>query len=235
MTKIQKWIAALFLLTLSLFYLNFTFTKVVSPKGKWETLFDGKNLKNWKGYRKETLPASCKIEDGVMVLTGASEDIITVKEYGNFELELEWRISEGGNSGIMYHVHEDPKFSTTYTTGPEMQIIDNERHPDAKAGKNNNRVAGSLYDMIAPSDLTVCKPAGQWNTVRLIINKEKAEHYLNGKKIVEYPTSGPQWDNLVSDSKFKTWEGFAKYSVGHIALQDHGDKVWFRNIRIREL
>lgn len=235
MIKLQKSIAALFLFTVALLYLNFTFTKIESPKGKWETLFNGKNFTSWKGYLKENVPSAWQIEGDAMVLNGSGGDIVTIKEYGNFELELEWKISEGGNSGIMYHVHEDPKFSNTYTTGPEMQIIDNEHHPDAKAGKNNNRVAGSLYDMIAPSDLTTCKPAGQWNVVRLIINNGKAEHYINGKKIVEYPIRGPQWDKMVSESKFKTWEAFAKYPVGHIALQDHGNKVWFRNIRIREL
>src|SRR4051794_7883664 len=118
MTKIGKLTAVIFLFAVSLCSLSFISTKVVTPAGKWETLFDGKNLKSWKGYLKETVPATCQIEDGVMVLTGNGGDIVTLKEYGNFELELEWKISEGGNSGIMYHVHEDPKFTNTYTTGP---------------------------------------------------------------------------------------------------------------------
>jgi hypothetical protein len=227
----RSFIAVLALISLT--YLSF----VISPskKGKWETLFDGKSLSGWKGYMKEAVPSAWKIEDGAIVLDGSAGDLVTVKEYGNFELELEWKISEGGNSGIMYHVHEDAKFNTSYLTGPEVQILDNERHPDAKAGKNDNRTAGSLYDMLPPTDPTAYKVAGQWNAIRIVVNNGKAEHYMNGKKIVEYPTSGPVWDKMVSESKFKTWEGFNKYPTGHIALQDHGNKVWFRNIRIRTL
>ncbi|WP_229311159.1 3-keto-disaccharide hydrolase [Larkinella soli] len=207
-------------------------------KAKWMKLFDGKSFTGWHNYLKpnQNVSDKWKIEDGAIVLDGrGGGDLVTDKEYGNFELELEWKISEGGNSGIMYHVHEDPKFRATYATGPEVQVLDNERHPDAKAGRNNNRTAGSLYDMLPPSDLSAHKPAGEWNKVRIVVNNGKAEHYLNGKKIVEYPTSGPEWDKMVSESKFKGWEGFGKYNTGHIALQDHGDKVWYRNIRIREL
>lgn len=219
--------------------LTFNITAEAKPKkGKWETLFDGKSLAGWHTYLKGGQPISdkWKVEDKTITLTGGGAgDIITDKEYENFELEIEWKISEKGNSGIMYHVHEDPQFKTTYATGPEMQVLDNERHPDAKAGKNNNRTAGSLYDMLPPTDPSAYKPAGEWNKAKLIVQNGKAEHYLNGKKIVEYPTSGPEWDKMVADSKFKGWAGFGKYAKGHIALQDHGDKVWYRNIRIREL
>lgn len=208
-------------------------------KSKWVKLYDGKSFAGWHTYLKPGQPVSDKwtIDDGAMHYNGGrgGGDIVTDKEYGNFELELEWKIAEGGNSGIMYHVHEDPKFKATYNTGPEMQVLDNERHPDAKQGRNGNRTAGSLYDMLPPSDPTAYKPAGQWNKAKLIINNGRAEHYLNGKKIVEYPVSGPEWDKMVENSKFKGWEGFGKYSTGKIALQDHGDKVWYRNVRIREL
>lgn len=215
-----------------------TVAEAKPKKGKWETLFDGKSLAGWHTYLKAGQPISdkWKVEDKAITLTsGGAGDIITDKEYENFELEIEWKIAEKGNSGIMYHVHEDPKFEATYATGPEMQVLDNERHPDAKKGKNNNRTAGSLYDMLPPTDQAAYKPAGEWNKAKLIIQNGKAEHYLNGKKIVEYPTSGPEWDKMVENSKFKGWPGFGKYAKGHIALQDHGDKVWYRNIRIREL
>jgi hypothetical protein len=207
-------------------------------KGKWETLFDGKTLSGWHTYLKAGQPVSDKwtVDDGAIHLaSGGAGDLVTDKEYGNFELEMEWKIAEGGNSGIIYHVHEDPKYKATYQTGPEMQVLDNERHPDAKQGRDNNRTAGALYDLQKPVNLGAAKPAGEWNKARLVINNGKAEQYLNGKKTAEYPTSGPEWDKMVSESKFKGWEGFGKYDKGHIALQDHGNKVWFRNIKIREL
>lgn len=235
-------LSAVGLLALAL-SLNFSSSAVQAKseqpkKGKWEQLFDGKTLNGWHNYLKAGQPVSdkWKVEDGAITLTkGGAGDIVTDKEYGDFELEIEWKISEKGNSGIMYHVKEDPKYTATYATGPEMQVLDNERHPDAKQGRNGNRTAGSLYDMLPPADPSAYKPAGEWNKAKLIVKNGKAEHYLNGKKIVEYPTSGPEWDKMVSESKFKGWEGFQKYSTGRIALQDHGDRVWYRNIRIREL
>jgi hypothetical protein len=206
-----------------------------SSKAEWKTLFDGKSTKGWHTYLKQDISPLWAVKDGALVLTGkGAGDIVTDQQYGDFELELEWKISEGGNSGIMYHVQEDPKFKATYNTGPEMQVLDDERHPDAKQGTNGNRTAGSLYDMLPPAKKAT-KPAGQWNKVKLVIKNNKAEHWMNGVKTVEYPTSGPGWDKMVEKSKFKGWEGFGKYQKGHIALQDHGDKVWFRNIRIREL
>jgi hypothetical protein len=206
-----------------------------SPKAEWKTLFDGKSTAGWHTYLKQEVSPLWAVEDGALVLTGkGAGDLVTDQQYGDFELELEWKIAEGGNSGIMYHVQEDPKFKATYNTGPEMQVLDDERHPDAKQGTNGNRTAGSLYDMLPPTKKAT-KPAGQWNKVKLIIKNNKAEHWMNGVKTVEYPTSGPEWDKMVANSKFKGWEGFGKYPKGHIALQDHGDKVWFRNIRIREL
>ncbi len=206
-----------------------------SAKADWKTLFDGKSTKGWHTYLKQDISPLWAVEDGALTLNGkGAGDIVTDGQYGDFELELEWKISEGGNSGIMYHVQEDPKFKATYNTGPEMQVLDDERHPDAKQGTNGNRTAGSLYDMLPPAKKAT-KPAGQWNKVKLIIKNNKAEHWMNGVKTVEYPTSGPEWDKMVANSKFKGWEGFGKYQKGRIALQDHGDKVWFRNIRIREL
>jgi Domain of Unknown Function (DUF1080) len=207
-------------------------------KGKWTTIFDGKTLAGWHIYNKpgQVVDAKWTVADDAIHLTaGGSGDLVTDKEYGDFELEIEWKIAPGGNSGIIYHVHEDPKFKATYMTGPEMQVLDDERHPDSKAGHDGNHKAGTLYDLQPPMDATAVKPADEWNKAKLVITKGKATHYLNGKKMAEYPTAGPEWDKMVAASKFKGWEGFGKYSTGHIALQDHGNKVWYRNIRIREL
>ncbi|AQG80806.1 3-keto-disaccharide hydrolase [Spirosoma montaniterrae] len=214
-------------------------TPLKPKKGKWESLFDGKTLTGWHNYLKAGQPVSDKwtVDNGAIHYAGGrgGGDIVSDKEYTNFELEIEWKIAEGGNSGIIYRVHEDPKFKATYQTGPEMQVLDNERHPDAKQGRDGNRTAGALYDLQKPITPNAAKPAGEWNKARLVVNNGRAEHYLNGKKIADYPTSGPEWDAMVAESKFKGWEGFGKYATGHIALQDHGDKVWYRNIRIREL
>ncbi len=204
----------------------------------WEPLFDGKTLTGWHVYLKPGQPVTEKwvVQDGAIYLTaGGIGDLVTDKAYGDFDLEIEWKIAEGGNSGIIYHVQEDPKFHATYQTGPEMQVLDNERHPDAKQGRDGNRTAGALYDLQKPVTLNAAKPAGEWNKARLMIKDGKAEQYLNGKKTAEYPTSGPEWDKMVSESKFKTWPDFGKYATGKIALQDHGNQVWYRNIRIREL
>lgn len=202
----------------------------------WQLLFDGKTTSGWHNYLKKDVSPVWKVENGVLVMSGkGAGDLISNDQYENFELELEWKISEGGNSGIFYHVVEDAKYNTPYMTGPEIQILDNEKHPDAKQGKNGNRTAGSLYDMLPPMNKTVTKPVGEFNKMRVVMKNGKAEHYMNGTKIVEYPTKGPQWDSMVKDSKFATWEGFGKFSEGHIGLQDHGDVVMFKNIKVRPL
>jgi hypothetical protein len=204
-------------------------------KAGWKLLFDGKTTQGWHTYLKKEVSPKWKVQDGSIVLTeGGAGDLVTDEAYGDFELELEWKIAEGGNSGIMYHVQEDPKFKATYNTGPEMQVLDDERHPDAKQGKNGNRTAGSLYDMLPPAKKAT-KPAGQWNKVRLVIKDGKAQHWMNGVKTVEYATKGPEWEKMVADSKFKGWEGFGKFDKGHLALQDHGDVVMYKNIKIRPL
>ncbi|AFK01734.1 protein of unknown function DUF1080 [Emticicia oligotrophica DSM 17448] len=212
-----------------------------AQKGKWVTLFDGKTFTNWHVYNKAGQPISdkWKVQDGTLVFAGKAkgekhgDDLITDKEYENFELQLEWKVSEGANSGIFYGVNEDPKYGVPYLTGPEIQVLDNERHPDAKAGKNGNHKAGALYDMIPSASVT--KPAGEWNTVRIIKNKGEVSVYQNGTLSVKYKSEGPEWEALVANSKFKGWEGFGKFSKGHIGLQDHGDAVSFRKIRIKEL
>ncbi|WP_146904152.1 3-keto-disaccharide hydrolase [Adhaeribacter aerolatus] len=209
-------------------------TKAEKAAG-WTLLFDGKSMDQWRGFRKDNVPTVWQVEDGAIALTGkGGGDIITKNQYENYELMLDWKISEGGNSGIIYNVSEDPQYKATYHTGPEMQVLDDERHPDAKQGKNGNRQAGSNYDMI-PLSTPAVKPAGQWNTVRLVVNKGHVEHWLNGKKVVEYQLGSPEWEAMVKGSKFAAMPGYGRIKKGHIALQDHGDKVWYKNIKIRQL
>jgi hypothetical protein len=205
-------------------------------KGKWVSLFNGKDLTGWHSWLSDQVLPQWKVEDGAIVLTEkGGKDLVTDKEYGDFELELEWKISEGGNSGIIFHVVEDKKYCCSYSTGPEIQVLDDQKHPDAKAGKVGNHKAGSLYDMLPPSDFTAVKPAGEWNKVKIVIKNGRGESWLNGKKVVDFATQGEEWNKMVANSKFKTWEGFGAFSKGKIALQDHGNKVSYRKIRIKEL
>ncbi|WP_417363297.1 3-keto-disaccharide hydrolase [Galbibacter sp.] len=203
----------------------------------WEVLFDGSNFDSWHMYNTgKPVSAAWSIEDGAMVLTPGdlAGNIVTNKAYTNFVLSLDWKISEGGNSGIFWGVVEDEKYHEPYQTGPEIQVLDDERHPDAKAGTTHQ--SGALYDMIAPSKKVV-KPAGQWNNSVLEINHitNKGSVTLNGTKIVEFPVHGEAWEAMIADSKFKGWEGFGMYKTGKVGLQYHGDKVSFRNIKIKEL
>lgn len=204
---------------------------------EWITLFDGSNFDNWKGYLKEGMHPEWSIDGDAMLFTPGKggANIITKEKFTNFELAIDWKIAEGGNSGIFYGVFEDEKFKEAYQTGPEIQVLDNERHPDAKANPKYHQ-AGALYDMVQPA-YDVCNPAGEWNAVLLKVNHKTNEGSvtLNGTVIVEFPVNGPEWDAMVDKSKFKGWEGFGKYATGHIGLQDHGDKVWYKNIKIKKL
>jgi len=207
----------------------------------WVLLFDGKTTKGWRGYNKETFPqVGWEIVDGTLhcIASGRGEaghggDIITEKTYKNFILKLEWKIAPGGNSGIFYRAVEKPG-RPIWQMAPEMQVLDNERHPDAKLGKNGNRQAGALYDLI-PANPQTTKPAGEWNKVKIYVNEDHVEHWLNGKKVLEYNLWTPQWKEMVKNSKFAKYPDFGEYKEGHIGLQDHGDDVWYRNIKIKEL
>lgn len=209
----------------------------VSSEEGWITLFDGSNLDSWKGYLKDGMHSEWTIDGDAMMFTPdkGGANIITKEKFTNFELAIEWKIAEGGNSGIFWGVFEDAKYKEAYQTGPEIQVLDNERHPDAKANPKYHQ-AGALYDMVQPAH-DVCNPAGEWNAVLLKVNHKTNEGSvtLNGTVIVEFPVNGPKWDALVENSKFKGWDGFGKYQTGHIGLQDHGDKVWYRNIKIKKL
>lgn len=217
-------------------------TEVVEEKeSDWITLFDGESFDGWHMYNGEEVTEPWKLEDGAMVFyppkerpEGASYNLVSDKEFTDFVLTLDWKIAEGGNSGIFWAIKEDEKYGQPYITGPEIQVLDNERHPDAQNG--DDRLAGALYDMVPPSK-DVTNPAGEWNSVELMINHKTNEGHviLNGTKIVEFPVQGTGWDQLIADSKFDDWEDFAAFTTGKIGLQDHGDMVAFRNIKIKEL
>lgn len=206
---------------------------------EWKILFNGENLEGWKVYNSSEEPTQWRVEDGVLAFIPAEgnrekENLITEEKFTNFEMSLDWKISEGGNSGIMWAVQEEEEFNEPYLTGPEIQVLDNQRHPDAKNGPV--RQAGALYDMVEPSQ-DVTKPAGEWNTMLIQINydENKGTVTMNGTQVTEFPVHGEEWEKMVADSKFANWEHFGKNRTGHIALQDHDDKVWYKNIKIREL
>lgn len=213
-------------------------SKITSSEKGFVPLFDGKTTNGWHTYGKSTAGKAWNVTDGALHLNvkGVSQaergDLVTDKEYENYHLKLEWKISEGGNSGIIFKVHEDKaKYGATYSTGLEMQVLDNDKHPD---GKFNKHRSGDLYDLIASSSEPV-KPVGQWNLAEIINNKGKLELILNGVKVVSTTLHDQNWKDLIAGSKFATWAGYATYEKGKIALQDHNDEVWYRNIRIKEL
>jgi hypothetical protein len=210
----------------------------VDKTSDWVNLFDGTNFDQWRGYLSEDMYPEWTIEDGAMVYTpgkGGGKNIITKNTYTDFVLSLEWKISEGGNSGFFWSVYEDPKFKEAYQTGPEIQVLDNAKHPDSFVPGGTHK-AGSLYDMIACPPALV-NPAGEWNLCVLEINHKTnlGKISMNGKEAFTFPVQGEGWDKMVENSKFKGWEGFGMHHTGHIGLQDHGNKVWFRNIKIKEL
>jgi len=208
----------------------------------WTVLFDGKSTAGWRGYNKPTFPEKgWKIVDGALQVigSGAGEagdggDIIYDKKFGNFELSLEWKISEGGNSGIFILAQEIPGVEI-YKSSPEMQVLDNDKHPDAKLGVDGNRQAGSLYDLL-PAKPQNTKPVGQWNLVKIMVYQGTVVFNQNGANVVEFHLWTEDWKKMCANSKFKDWEWFINTAKeGYIGLQDHGNDVWFRNIKIREL
>ena len=213
-------------------------TTMKEKENDWKILFDGTSTDAFRGYQEDSIYPQWSIEDGTLAFTPGGEgnkDIITKDKFTNFILSLEWKVSEVGNSGIFWGVHEDEKYGEAYMTGPEIQVLDNERHPDSKVAEGTHK-AGSLYDMIAcpPEHIN---PAGEWNLCVIEINQDanQAKVSMNGTQVMTFPLHGEKWDEMVANSKFTAWEGFGKYRTGHIALQDHGDKVWYRNIKVKEL
>ena len=201
-----------------------------SSNDDWTVLFDGERVTGLRGYKEVGFPNSWEIVDGTLkTIPGYGVDLISVDIYNNFELELEWKVPEGGNSGIFYFATEEGDY--IWQSAPEMQVLDNKKHSD---GKNTLTSAGALYAMIAPTK-SVVNPVGEFNQVRIKVKDNHVEHWLNGTKVVEYEyQSDAMWD-LVAKSKFNTMPLFAKASEGHIGIQgDHGE-IWYRNIRIRKL
>ncbi len=212
-------------------------------KEGWQLLFNGVDHKGWRGVNRADFPTGWEIVDGTLHCKGSGEgeagatdggDILYDKEFSNFRLKLDWKISEGGNSGIFY-LGKEVEDWPIYKTAPEMQILDNERHPDARAGKDGNRMAGSLYDLISANPQNT-KPAGEWNTVEIEVYQGSVWHRQNGETVLEYHLWTDDWNALVAESKFPglnpDWANVPK--SGYIALQDHGNDVWFRNIKILE-
>lgn len=192
----------------------------------WELLFDGKTTQGWRNYRSQDISDGWKVIDGA--LTRAADragDIMTAGEYGSFELLIDYKIAPGGNSGIMYHVTEEE--DRPWKTGPEVQILDNEKGRDPQK-------AGWLYQLYRP-DTDATNPAGEWNSLRILITPTKCEHYMNGVKYVEYVKGSADWDRRVAKSKFSSAPRFGKATSGHIVLQDHGNFVAYRNIKIRKI
>jgi len=195
----------------------------------WRLLFDGRTTDGWRGFKMNSMPDGWKVVDGALTRVAAAGDILTTQKFKNFELDLEWKISEGGNSGVFYRGSEDE--DAIYWTAPEMQVLDDARHPD---GKSRLTAAGSDYALYeAPAGIV--KPAGQWNQVRLIVNGRHVEHWLNGVRLLQYEFYSPDWEMRVRDSKFAAHPKYGRNGDGYIGLQDHGDWVAFRNIKIHVL
>lgn len=218
-----------------------TLPETTTAEEAWVPLFDGNSLQGWHTYGKETVGKAWKAEDGVLYLDASNKaewqsqgsgDIVTEEEYGDFHLKLDWKIAENGNSGIMFYVQEDTtQYQYPWQTGPEMQILHNEGHPDGKIIKHR---AGDLYDLITASP-EAAKPPGEWNQVEIISQDGKLNFILNGQNVVTTTLWDDQWRQMIANSKFKDMPGFGSYKRGKIALQDHGDNVWFRNIQIKRL
>lgn len=199
----------------------------------WKLLFDGKTTAGWHGYGAKDFPGGWQVVDGNLTRVAAAGDIITTERFRNFELAIEWKVAPGGNSGIFYRGVEasDPKLTPLYHTAPEMQVLDDAKHAD---GKSPLTSAGSNYGLY-PAPRGIVKPADQWNSARIIVTGNHVEHWLNGTKMAEYELGSADWTAKVKASKFNQWPGYGKAAEGVIGLQDHGDRVAYRNIKIRPL
>jgi len=199
----------------------------------WKLLFDGKTTAGWHAFRGKDVGDKWKVIDGALVLKAKDGkrggDIVTDDEFADFDLSFEWKVTPGANSGVMYRVSEEE--GAPFLTGPEYQILDNQRHPD---GKSKLTSAASCYALYAPSE-DATKPVGEWNYGRIVVNGNKVEHWLNGKKVVSYEFDSDDWKERVGKSKFKAMKKFGTMKKGKIDLQDHGDEVAYRSIKIKAL
>jgi len=202
----------------------------VSAAGAWKPLFAGNTISGWRGYKSQDVPAAWKVADGVVTKEGQGGDLITKDQYGDFELEFEWKLQPGGNAGVFYRGTEE--YDHIYWSAPEYQLLDDAAHND---GKNRLTAAGSAYALYPPP-AGVVKPAGEWNTAKIVAKGAHVEHWLNGKKVVDYEMWSPDWEAKVKASKFKDYPNYGKAKKGFIGIQgDHEGTLWLRNVRIREL
>ena len=195
----------------------------------WRLLFDGKTTAGWRGWKMDSMPSGWQVVDGTLKRVKPAADIITKEKFRNFELSLEWNIAKNGNSGIFYRASEDD--NAIYWSAPEMQVLDDVGHPD---GQSRLTAAGADYGLY-PSPAGVVKGPGQWNQVRLVVNGNHVEHWLNGVKVVEYELGSPDWEAKVKASKFAPHAHYGRNAEGYIGLQEHEYPVAFRNIKIRVL
>ena len=232
---------AISLFTMSLFAQDNVLTEQETRDG-WKLLWDGKTTEGWKGARINTFPSKgWVVDNGILKVlkSGGGEstnggDIVTTSKYKNFILKVDFKITEGANSGIKYFVNPDLNKGEGSAIGCEFQILDDEKHPDAKLGVKGNRTLGSLYDLIpASADKPFIKSG--FNTATVVVIDNKVQHWLNGVKIVEYERNNQMWNALVAYSKYANWPNFGNAAEGNILLQDHGDEVWFKNVKIKEL
>jgi hypothetical protein len=202
----------------------------------WELLFNGRNTSGWRGFQKEdlTIDEGWYAHGGTLTTSGTGGDIggdiVTERKFSNFIFETEWRIDEGGNSGILYLVGENG-YRAVYETGPEYQLLDDQ---GISGQAQDWHKTAANYGMHAPQNAPV-QPAGEWNTARIVVDNGHVEHWLNGEKVVEYQLWSDEWEKLVSSGKWADFPNYGRYKEGHIALQDHGSRVWFRNMKIKEL
>ncbi len=195
----------------------------------WRLLFDGRSTAGWRGFRSPDMPGGWQVVDGALTRVAPGGDIVTVDQFADFELALEWQVARGGNSGIFLRATED--VASIYEGAPEMQVLDDARHVD---GASPLTSAGANYGLHAPPR-GVVRPAGEWNAARIVARGAHVEHWLNGVKVVEYELWTPDWEARVKNSKFAEWPAYGRATRGHIGLQDHGDRVTYRNVKIREL
>jgi hypothetical protein len=195
----------------------------------WKLLFDGTSLAGWRSYKTEQPPTGWRVENGELSRVGDGGDLMTAEQFDNFEMRFEWKISQNGNSGIIYRIGPDGEYP--WSTGPEFQVLHNAGHKD---GANPMTSAGANY-AVNPPIKDVTKPVGEWNDARLVVNGNHVEHWMNGVKLLEYEIGSPDWEARVKASKFATMPGYGRMKRGYIALQDHGNLVTYRNIKIRKL
>ncbi|MEE4174507.1 MAG: DUF1080 domain-containing protein [Xanthomonadales bacterium] len=195
----------------------------------WQPLFDGETLAGWRGYDSTDIPPGWRVEEGTIHFSDGKGDLVTTAQFTDFELALEWKVAEGGNSGIFYLAPLG--FDAIYMGAPEMQVLDDARHRD---GGDPLTSAGAAYGLY-PAPRGVVNPAGDWNFARIRVLGNDVEHWLNGERVVAYTLGSEEWRRLVRESKFSAWPMYGMARRGHIGLQDHGDPVWYRNLRIRSL